>query len=160
MHCLQSAFGDKTISRRLRFPRSPDFKPCNFFSCAACERIICIAIMLTQKMIWNKIQNIVFRGRECCCRPGRQNQLGSKGWQNKSYTKNGGFIRSTIFKLLRQRTRNSIMNFFNFKNFLTCCYCDYSPRAPKNLSVPLRRNGLQAEENHFQLLLSIWWIRK
>jgi hypothetical protein len=49
-------------------------------------------------------------------------------------------VRTKIFKLSRQITGNSINNRdFKFKIYVTGSLCDYSSRAPKNITKPLIR---------------------
>jgi len=99
------------------------------------------------------IQSSVLGGASPAVAQGCRINWAARGSKINNLNKKEVFLRSTIFKLLRQRRGNSIVNFFNFKIFLMGYHCDYSPRAPKTLPMPLRGNGLQAEENHYQLLL-------
>jgi hypothetical protein len=50
--------------------------------------------------------------------------------------KNIDFLSSTNFKLMRQIKGNSIGN-FDFFAVYRRSHCDYSPQAPKDLSMPL-----------------------
>jgi hypothetical protein len=62
----------------------------------------------------------------------------SKGQQNKYCKQKIEFLVSTIFKLLRPVTGNSINAIF--KKFISSVrggYSSYAPQAPKNLATPV-----------------------